>query len=146
MYSRHSHLNCVLCAPQHCHLSEFSLKPVGEAETHHAGSASLQILKDNDKSDPRFLHIFLRWDKCRHCTLLQMLHSIYRQFAGTPATVHFYRVMWKSSTYALTMKTAHLIFLLCPSRTALIDCVQIHAIHLLIRHVVCCPEEETDEV
>lgn len=40
------------------------------------------------------------------------------------------------------MQTAHLFTLLSPARAALIDCVQIHAVHLPVHCVVCCPEEE----
>lgn len=40
------------------------------------------------------------------------------------------------------MQTAHLITPLSPARAALIDCVQIHAVHLPVCCVVCCPEEE----
>ena len=43
----------------------------------------------------------------------------------------------------LTMQAAHLFTLPSPARAALIDCVQIHVVHLLVHCVVCCPEEET---
>lgn len=42
----------------------------------------------------------------------------------------------------LTIQTAQLFTLLSPARAAFIDCVQIHAVHLLVGCEVCCPEEE----
>ncbi len=41
----------------------------------------------------------------------------------------------------LTMQTAHLVTHLHPARAALIDCVQIHAVHLPVHSVVRCPTE-----
>lgn len=42
----------------------------------------------------------------------------------------------------LTMQTALLFTHLSPTRTALIDCVPIHTVHLPVYCVVCCPEGE----
>lgn len=42
----------------------------------------------------------------------------------------------------LTMQTAHLFTLPSPARAAIIDCVQIHVVHLPVHCVVGCPEKE----
>lgn len=45
-------------------------------------------------------------------------------------------------TLLLTMQAAHFFTPLSPSWAALVDCVQIHVVHLPVCCVVCCPEKE----
>lgn len=42
----------------------------------------------------------------------------------------------------LTVQTSHLFTHPSPARAALIDYVKVQAVHLFVRCVVCCPEEE----
>lgn len=128
-------------------------------KTHHTGSASLWSPVDTDISGLRSPHTGLRWNMCCHCTALQMPDTNHR--AADVCTQHGFsqniaqsieliqqlhsRIqtspMW-CKMLLLTVQTSHLFTHPSPARAALIDYVKVHAVHLFVRCVVCCPEEE----
>lgn len=127
-------------------------------KTHHIGIASLWSRVDTDISGQPSLHIGLHWNMYWHHTPLRIPHIIHHKSADVQyVTDNFSCLIMVLNVKLicttairdilkmrlLTMQTADLFTHPSPTRAALIDCVQLHTVHLPVHCVVCCPEEET---
>lgn len=124
-------------------------------KTHHIGIASLWSLVDTDISGQPSLHIGLHWNMYWRHTPLWIPHIIHHKSADV-CNWHFsclilvlnIKLIYTTAIRDIrkmrlrTMQTADLFAHPSPTRAALIDCVQIHTVHLPVHCVVCCPEEE----